>query len=425
MKKLIAMLVCFILVASLAMAGMTTASADGIKLTMMMNCSEADPPANGYKELIKRFNETNPDGITVECTFYANSDYKTALSTMMAADSEPDIVFAWELGYLGNFVNGGKIVSLQSYLDADEEWKATFNDGVLPLLTYGGEIYGIPAQQCLGVMFYNTRIFAENGLEVPTTYEEFLNVCQTLKDNGITPIALASTASDAWLVSQYIQEMSNGIGGYELFDSLYQETGAWNAPAFVEAAQNFQKEVEAGYYEDGFTGVTGDEAREFFRMGMTAMYFNGSWELSNVGDASVSPEAENISCFVIPKINPENTGVTLGSVDVTLSVTKNCENVDAAVEFLKFFTSEESSTYMAYNYGKIPCLKWDLDETKISPLFATVSNLIKEQKNMTPWLDRVNADFGNEFNNQSVAVANGDEPQACFDALQAYVESRK
>lgn len=34
-----------------------------------------------------------------------------------------DIIFTWELGYLKNFVNGGKIVNLQEYLYADMEWK--------------------------------------------------------------------------------------------------------------------------------------------------------------------------------------------------------------------------------------------------------------------------------------------------------------
>ena len=399
-----------------------TASAE--TLTMMMNSSASDSQKAGYDKIIEEFNATNDLDITVEATFYSNSDYKTALSTMMASDSEPDIIFTWELGYLGNYVDGGKIVSLQSYLDEDPEWAATFNEGVIDLLTYDGEAYGIPTQQCLGIMYYNKRIFEENGVSVPTTYDEFLEVCQTLKDNGVTPISLASTAADAWLVSQYIQELSNGISGYDLFNSLYQGEGVWNDPAFVEAAQKFQAEVEAGFYEDGFTGVSGDEAREFFRMGMTAMYFNGSWEISSLSDPTVSPDAENIGCFVVPKINPEYNGVTLGSVDTSFAVTKNCQNVDAAVAFLKYWTNEANATMLAYDYGRIPCTNWTLDESRLTPLLAECAALMPEQTNMTPWYDRVDADLGNEFNNQAVAIANGDDPQACFDALQAYAETR-
>ncbi|MGI6172519.1 MAG: ABC transporter substrate-binding protein [Christensenellales bacterium] len=421
MKKLFCICASILICLSLLL-GMASASAES--LSMMMNSSASDSQRAGYEKIIQIFNETNEFGVTVEPVFYSNADYKTALSTMMASDSQPDIIFTWELGYLGNYVNGGKIISLQSYLDEDEAWVSTFNGGVLDLLTYDGEVYGIPTQQTMGIMYYNKRIFEENGLSVPATYDEFLNVCKTLKDNGVTPIALASTASDAWLVSQYIQELSNGIGGYKLFTSLNDGTGAWNDPAFVEAATLFKTEVEAGYYEDGFTGVTGDEARELFRMGLTAMYFNGAWEISSIADPAACPEAENIGAFVVPKINPENTGVTLGSVDTSFAVTTNCKNPDAAVAFIKYWTNEENATMLAYDYGRIPCTNWTLDTSRLSPLLAECTSLMTQQKNMTPWYDRVDADIGNEFNNQAVAIANGDDPQACFDALQAYAETR-
>ena len=67
------------------------------------------------------------------------------------------------------------------------------------------------------------------------------------KENGITPVALASTADDAWLVSQYIQQLSDGIKGKEFYDSLRDGTGKWNDEAMVEAGKLFQEEVEKGY----------------------------------------------------------------------------------------------------------------------------------------------------------------------------------
>ena len=182
--------------------------------------------------------------------------------------------------------------------------------------------------------------------------------------------------------------------------------------------------MNLGEMERMLASQLGDEARQFFRMGMTAMYFNGSWEVSSLSDVNASPDAENIGAFVVPKINPEYNGVTLGSVDTSFAVTANCKNVDAAVEFLKYWTNEENATMLAYDYGRFPCTNWTLDESKLTPLLAETAALMTEQTNMTPWYDRVDADLGNEFNNQAVAIANGDDPQACFDALQAYAETR-
>ncbi len=105
-------------------------------LTIMMNGSDSDAYMEGYRKIIDGFNESNDYGVTVEIQNVVNSDYKTKLTTMMASDSETDIIFTWELGYLENFVNGNKIVSLQKYLDEDEDWKNSFNGGILDCLLW-------------------------------------------------------------------------------------------------------------------------------------------------------------------------------------------------------------------------------------------------------------------------------------------------
>ena len=110
-------------------------------MTIMMNGSDSDAYMEGYRKIIDGFNESNEYGVKVEIQNVTNSDYKTKLTTMMASDSETDIIFTWELGYLENFVNGDKIVSLQKYLDEDEDWKNSFNGGILEPLTYDGEVY--------------------------------------------------------------------------------------------------------------------------------------------------------------------------------------------------------------------------------------------------------------------------------------------
>ena len=87
---------------------------DLTKLTIMLNGSDSDAYMQGYRKVIENFNKTNDMGVIVESQNISNADYKTKLTTMMASDSEPDIIFTWELGYLENFVNGNKIVITES-----------------------------------------------------------------------------------------------------------------------------------------------------------------------------------------------------------------------------------------------------------------------------------------------------------------------
>jgi raffinose/stachyose/melibiose transport system substrate-binding protein len=393
-------------------------------MTIMMNGSDSDAFMEGYRKIIDGFNESNEYGVKAEIQNITNSDYKTKLTTMMASDSETDIIFTWELGYLENFVNGDKIVSLQKYLDEDEDWKNSFNGGILEPLTYDGEVYAIPTQQCTAIMYYNKAIFDKYGLEVPTTYDEYVQVCDTLKENGVTPVALASTADDAWLVSQYIQQLSDGIKGEDIFNSIKDGTGKWNDEGMVEAGKLFQEEVNKGYFEDGFTGVSREEAQLQFANGQTAMYFNGCWEISNLDKKENVAEAENISCFLMPAVNEEYAGVEVGSVDASYAITKNCKNVDAAVALLKYMTNEESTSLLLYDYGRIPSTNIDIDDSKLTPLCVDFINLLGDVKAQTPWFDRVDTDLGNEFNNTAIGIANGDDVQEAFDALQSYAESK-
>lgn len=393
-------------------------------MTIMMNGSDSDAFMEGYRKIVDGFNESNEYGVKVEIQNITNADYKTKLTTMMASDSEPDIIFTWPLGYLENFVNGDKVVSIQKYLDEDEDWKNSFNGGILDPLTYDGEVYAIPTQQSTAIMYYNKAIFDKYGLEVPTTYDEYVQICDTLKENGVTPVALASTADDAWLVSQYIQQLSDGIKGEDLFNSLKDGTGKWNDEGMVEAGKLFQEEVNKGYFEDGFTGVSREEAQLQFANGQTAMYFNGCWEISNLDKKENAAEAENISCFLMPAVNEEYAGVEVGSVDTSYAITKNCKNVDAAVALLKYMTNEESTSLLLYDYGRTPSTNFDIDNSKLTPLCADFINLLGDVKVQTPWFDRVDTDLGNEFNNTTIGIANGDDVQEAFDTLQSYAESK-
>lgn len=214
-------------------------SGGGDTLTVMCVGTEADTYIDGYNAIAEKFSEDNEYGVTVEIEFYENEQYKTKLTTLMASNAVPDIFFTWELSYLQPFVEGGKVADITSYLEEDQEWKNSFADGTLDLLAYDGKNYGVPTQKSLCVMFYNKQIFEENGVEVPTTYEEFLDVCQTLKDNGVTPMTMCGT--DAWIPAQFVQQIAGGMAGDQLFTDVCDGTEPWNNET-MDWNQSWKKE---------------------------------------------------------------------------------------------------------------------------------------------------------------------------------------
>lgn len=62
-----------------------------------------------------------------------------------------------------------------------------FLSGMTDVLNIDGRIYGIPAEIQANGIWYNKALFDQCGLEIPETYDELLNCCKVLRENGITP----------------------------------------------------------------------------------------------------------------------------------------------------------------------------------------------------------------------------------------------
>jgi raffinose/stachyose/melibiose transport system substrate-binding protein len=403
-----------------ASEGKTDDNANTVITAMCVGVS-SESHVEYYKKIINNFNETNDKGIRVEMDFFENEQYKTRLTTLMASNSVPDVFFTWELSFLEPFVRGGKVADITSYLEADPDWKASFGDGTLDVLAYDDKNYAIPTQKTLCVMFYNKEIFEENNVEVPETYEEFFEVCEKLKANGVTPMALCG--QDAWIPAQMVQQISNGIAGIELFEGINRGERKWNDPAHIEAANEVKKMADNGYFQNGFLGTGPDEATAMFETGQTAMYFMGAWD---AGRISVSEVGEKVGAFILPAKNPEYNNISVGSVDTSFGISETCKNKDAAIEFLKFWSSEESELMLLYEQGRMPAGRYEFDESQLEPLFAEVVSLSNQQAGLTPWWDRAfGAGEGVEFNNTCVAVLGGEDAQEMFDDLQQFAEKNQ
>lgn len=422
-KKVVSMLLTGVMVCGLVTGcgGSSSNSSGGASedtITVMCVGTEADEYVAGYEKIAEDFSADNEYGVTVKIDFYENEQYKTKLTTLMASNAVPDIFFTWELSYLEPFVAGGKTADLTPYLDEDTEWKNSFADGTLDLVSYDDKTYAIPTQKSLCVMFYNKTIFEDNNLEIPTTYDEFLAACDTLKSNGITPMALCG--SDAWIPAQFVQQIAAGMAGDDLFQSICDGSEKWNNETNVKAAEEVKKMADKEYFNNGYIGTSPEEAREIFTSGKAAMWFMGAWE---VGNLMVSDIGDSIGVFSMPAFDSQYNNISVGSIDTSFAVSENCKNKDAAVAFLKYWTQAENEGALLYNYGRIPANNFEIDDSQLSELQAAVIEASNAQVGLQPWWDRqFGAGEGVEYNNTCVAVLGGEDAQDAFDELQQFAD---
>ena len=135
------------------------------------------------EEVIRRFEETHPH-IDVQYEIrYEDSVYEDLLFRLAARDELGDVVqikepYAW--------AESGLIAPLPQSLSAQ----------VSTTCTVDGETYGVCALGTTTGIVYNKGIFDRFSLTIPTTYDEFLSLCATLKENGITPLGVGG--KDLW-----------------------------------------------------------------------------------------------------------------------------------------------------------------------------------------------------------------------------------
>ena len=86
---------------------------------------------------------------------------------------------------------------LDEYMEKDPELKDNFLPSILDAAKVDGKYYGIPVRGVQPiVLFYNKKVLSDNGIEAPTTFDEFCDACEKLKSAGLTPIALGG--GDQW-----------------------------------------------------------------------------------------------------------------------------------------------------------------------------------------------------------------------------------
>ena len=156
---------------------------EGKTLTMMMSMSESNA-TDAYYAQIAAFEEKY--GCKVDVEAIPHGDEGENLKLVRLATGTLADIYQSSVG-----AKFDEFSPTENCLDiSGEAWANNISDGYRSVVTYDGGVYATPADtsNAAGVI-YNTKVFADLGIEIPETWDEFLTVCETIKAAGITPIA--------------------------------------------------------------------------------------------------------------------------------------------------------------------------------------------------------------------------------------------
>ncbi|MCT4685907.1 ABC transporter substrate-binding protein [Vallitalea sp.] len=285
-----------------------------------------------YDGIIERFEAANK-GIKV-IREVSPQDRDGYLKTMYATEQLQDVILGADA--LSN-VDG-------ALLPIDEEVYSLLEDAAV--FKKDDKVTTIPlSKQIKGNVFYNKSLFEKYNLQIPNTWDEFVNICKVLKDNNEVPI-IGGGPDKAWLTGVM-------LSGPMLTSALNTADPNWpqalkegkmtfNGPVVKDVINRWKDLIDKKYFHEGSFDFTYAQMVDEFFKGTAAMVVNGAWMAAQADKTENSFE---IGWFALPgKNETKYVPVDFGN---PLAINNSTEHPEEAMKFVKFFI-EDKETYGAF-----------------------------------------------------------------------------
>ena len=220
------------------MAAQTTAFAADDKEITYWNIAVESPDKDIVTAAVDKFNKETKSGYTVNQVAIQNDTYNEKLVIAMSSGECPGMYSSWSGGPMYEYIDSGFAQPIDDLLDQSDV-KDKLLDAAIEQGSYNGHVYAIPyLNVSLAGIFYNKDMFKQYGLEEPKTLADLENICATLKENGITPFALANASK--WTGSMYFMSLAARYGGLEPFQNAVAGTGKFTDDCFIKAGEKIQ-----------------------------------------------------------------------------------------------------------------------------------------------------------------------------------------
>jgi len=260
-----------------------------VTITWWHNATQ-EPLNSVWEDVAAEFEEANP-GVNVEVTGYQNEELQRTLipnALRAGGDQAPDLFQQWGAGELAAQVEAGYLMDLSDQvgeeLDAIGATAAPWQ--------LDGATYGLPFSFGVEGFWYNTELFEQAGItEAPTTLDELNDAVATLKDAGITPIAVG--AGDGWPAAHYWYNFALKSCSPDTLQQAQTDLD-FSDPCFVEAGELMEEFIGTEPFQEGFLATPAQQgagsSAGLLANGQAAMELMGHWNPGVMG--GLTPDGE-------------------------------------------------------------------------------------------------------------------------------------
>ena len=336
--------------ASASVAGSTGSSAPEAKpveIRVVTSYGGDDGNRANYEEAVAGY-EAATGNTVVDESATSNEQWKAQVKADFQTGSEPDVLFFFTGTDASEFIKNGKVVPIEEIRKEYPDYASNMLDAAMPLSFVDAKAYAVPSSGYWEGMFVNKTVLADCGLEVPgpdTTWDEFMEMCETIKSKGYTPIACSLQEVPHYWFEFCILNQGDVAKHAEVPASGADEAGQ----RWVAGLNPLKEMYEKGYFPANT--LTAGDADTFQMMAdnKAAFAIDGSWKVGwFTGSEDAAGNVENIDDYTVtyvPGSGSRKATDIVGGISMGYYITEKAwsdpEKRDAAVQFVEYMTTDD------------------------------------------------------------------------------------
>jgi len=296
-----------------------------------------EPSLEGESKALELFMEENPN-IKVEFAYIDLSDYDTKVATAAEGGSPPDVARVNHVT-LVTWAKAGYLASIDDYIAKSDVIDVNdFFAGVWAITKFQGKQYSLPIGTDTRVLWCNTKMFKEAGLDgPPKTWEEFKDMAQVLTHDdqygfgaGILDHIYTTSYENfgAFLVT-------NGGNILKEEDSSVKAISSQD-PATVEAYEFFFSLLDDGLMPKETLEMDSTGIETLFLNNKLAMFYGGPWVKGRLETLNPDIKFDEDYFLAAPPINKEGQTPGAAAGGWQLGVFEGSQHKDAAFKLVEF-----------------------------------------------------------------------------------------
>lgn len=364
---------------------------------------------NSLNGIITKFQAENPT-IKVEMQTMPSEQYQSTAQAKLADGSVGDVFTSFPGAQFEALSKAGIFTDLSS-----EKFLSNFNDTLIQVGKKDGKQVAVPYQLVYNDPIYNVKLFQKFNLTPPKDWEGFLALCETLKKNGIIPIAFAGADIGP---GQFMNTMvMNNEPSTDIFTKVEAGQAKLTDEFWVKTLTQFKELNDKGYLQPDALGTKDAAAGALFIQEKAAILASGSYQLAQNKKQNPNLEQKLLAPITVAADQAKFEGVHTSTF--MLAVNSKSKHPAEAKKFIEFLSRKEIASTYANETGQNVTVK---DVQYSSPELQVATEWAGKKTLFQPRFSITNADNQKAVTNSIQAVLSGKSPQDAAKEAQAIID---